>query len=269
MISAVARAMTPGVQVKTCLILFGAQDAGKSELLRRLGSPWYAIQHGNIGGDSTKSIEQCSKAWIIEMAELAKVRRTDDIESVKSFLATNEDTYRPAYGRRVQTIQRCCVFAGSSNKKDVFSDPTGNVRFWSVDVCDNLSLDDVRRDRDQLWAEAVVRWRSGEKWWIEEHGLKALAAAAADRHAVQDEWMSTLADWIDQPENRMRRGFTTAQLWEKAIGGEMAKLSRTEQNRIGDCMRKIGYEYGQITVDADLVVYAAEGAKQIKGWRKE
>jgi hypothetical protein len=34
-------------------------------------------------------------------------------------------------------------------------------------------------------------------------------------------------------------------------------------------MRKIGYEYGQITVDADLVVYAAEGAKQIKGWRKE
>jgi hypothetical protein len=81
--------------------------------------------------------------------------------------------------------------------------------------------------------------------------------------------MSTLADWIDQPENRLRRGFTTAQLWEKAIGGEMAKLSRTEQNRIGDCMRKIGYEYGQITVDADLVVYAAEGAKQIKGWRKE
>ena len=265
---AVARAMTPGVQAKNCLILFGAQDAGKSEILSRLGSPWYAVQHGNIGGDSTKAIEQCSKAWIIEMAELAKLRRTDDIESVKAFIATKEDTYRPAYARRVMTVQRCCVFAGTSNPTQVFNDPTGNVRWWPVQVCDNLDLDGIRRDRDQLWAEAVVRWRAGEKWWIEDTAMKALAAEATDRHAVVDEWMDVIAEWIDQPENRQRPGFTSSQIWNKAIGGEMAKFSRSEQGRIGDCMRRLGYDYGQLAVDDLLREYANDNAKQIKGWRK-
>jgi putative DNA primase/helicase len=268
MISAVARAMTPGVQVKTCLILFGVQDAGKSELLSRLGSPWYAIQHGSIGGDATKAIEQCSKAWIIEMAELAKVKRADDIESVKAFLATKEDTYRPAYAERVITLPRCCVFAGTSNPKQVFNDPTGNVRFWPVECSGVLKLDQIRDDRDQLWAEAVVRWRAGEKWWIEDNGMKALAAEATDRHSVQDDWLQLIADWLDEPEQRLRRGYSSVYIWMKALGGEAAvKMTRSDSNRIGDCMRKLGFDYGQVTVDKDLADYA-DGAKQVKGWRK-
>lgn len=261
--SAVARAMNPGCQVKTCLVLFGAQDLGKSELLSRLGGPWYAVQNGNIGGDSTKSIEQCSKAWIIEMAELAKIKRTDDVESVKAFLSTKEDTYRPAYARRVQTIPRCCVFAGSSNPSDVFSDTTGNVRFWPVD-CRTIDLESITRDRDQLWAEAVVEYRAGAKWWIEDSKIRLLAKEATDKHAVHDEWTSILSDWLDAPEQRLREFFTSKELLTNALGVEVGKFGRSEQNRVTACMRMLGYRYVN-KVGEDL----GGRKKQSKGWEKD
>jgi putative DNA primase/helicase len=187
---------------------------------------------------------------------------------VKAFLATKEDTYRPAYAERVITLPRCCVFAGTSNPKQVFNDPTGNVRFWPVECSGVLKLDQIRDDRDQLWAEAVVRWRAGEKWWIEDNGMKALAAEATDRHSVQDDWLQLIADWLDEPDQRLRRGFSSVYIWMKALGGEAAvKMTRSDSNRIGDCMRKLGFDYGQVTVDKDLADYA-DGAKQVKGWRK-
>lgn len=269
LISAVARAMKPGCQVKTCLILFGKQDAGKSEVFRTLGSPWYAVQHGSIGGDSTKAIEQCSKTWIIEMSELARVKRTEDIESVKSFLSTYEDTYRPAYGRRVMTIARTSAFCGTSNPSEVFNDPTGNVRFWPVKVYDEIDLATLRADRDQIWAEATSRYNAGEKWWVDDDSMRAFAVAATEDFIVRDEWSSVIEAWLYMPENRTKRVFTTGEILGGAIKLEVGKWNRGDQTRVANVMRQLGFVYRAWWYTKDeLMGLAADAPKQRKGWRK-
>jgi predicted P-loop ATPase len=270
LISAVARAIHPGAQVKTCLILFGKQDSGKSEAFRILGGPWYAVQHGSMTGDSTRAIEQCSKAWIIEMAELATVRRAEALEGIKSFLSTNDDTYRPAYARRVQTIPRCCVFCGTSNPDEVFSDVTGNVRFWPVPVCEQIDLEALRRDRDQLWAEAVVRYRAGANWWTEDDKLRELAAQATEAYMVRDEWTNVIGDWLRDPDQRQKKNFQTSEILSGALKIEVGKYGRMEQLRVGNSMRKLGFEYVKIWYTAEeLSVMASDTPKGRKAWRRK
>jgi predicted P-loop ATPase len=269
MISAVARAMRPGCQVKTCLILFGAQDAGKSEAFRILGGPFYAVQHGSIGGDSTKAIEQCSKAWVLEMAELDKLKRTDNVEPIKAFISTYEDTYRPAYARRVQTLPRCCVFCGTSNTSEVFSDVTGNVRFWPVQVCDQIDLDLLRRDRDDLWAEAVALYAAGEKWWTEDEQAKSLAHQATLDYVVRDEWAVVILEWLDQPEVRLRSHHTTGEILSGALRLAVGDYGRPEQNRVGNCMRQIGFVNTMCAYsDDEIAQRPSDAPRQRRGWRR-
>ena len=48
-----------------------------------------------------------------------------------------------------------------------------------------IDLDGLERGRDQLWAEAVHRFKAGEPWWLETPALEALATAEQAARIVQ------------------------------------------------------------------------------------
>src|SRR5579862_7844009 len=108
---------------------------------------------------------QTRGVWIIEIAELDSMTRAE-VSKVKGFISRTTDRFRPPYGKRLIESPRQCVFAGSVNHSTYLRDETGGRRFWPV-ACTRILIHDLARDRDQIWAEAVHRYRAGERWWLD------------------------------------------------------------------------------------------------------
>jgi len=201
LISAVARVRRPGCQADHSLVLEAAQGKGKTSAVRTLGHPW--ITEGIPDLANKDAALHLAGVWIVELSELAAVRRTDSIEHVKAFLTRNVDRYRPPYGRRTVDIPRQCVFVGTTNAAAYLPDPTGNRRFWPV-RCTDIDLPALERDRDQLWAEAVQQFEAGAAWHLtaEQAGL---AATEQDARRYVTELEQDVADYL---ERMAGQGFT-------------------------------------------------------------
>jgi putative DNA primase/helicase len=249
MISAVARIMRPGAKVDHMLILEGPQGAKKSTALRVLaGDEWFADELAEIG--SKDAAQQMRGIWIIEIAELDAIGRAE-VSRIKAFLTRTVDRYRPPYERYVIEVPRQCVFAGSVNPDTYLRDETGNRRFWPV-RCGNIDLDALRRDRDQLWAEAVARFRDGAVWWLDDPALIADATAEQDARYQSDAWDPLIERWLVYERRRVNRGHgyddwveeetkraapitdvSVGEILEQAIRIEPGRWNKSDQMRVG------------------------------------
>ena len=167
LIAAVARAFEPGTKFDHMLVLEGDQGIGKSTVFEILAGPWFD-ELGKFDGKD--SAEKLAGVWIVEIAELAGLNKSD-VETVKSFLTVRADRYRPPYGRRVEEHPRTCVFGGTTNADTYLNDSTGNRRFWPI-KCQHIAIEDLRRDRDQLLAEAVQHYQRGKSFLLSEQARK-------------------------------------------------------------------------------------------------
>lgn len=189
LIGAVARVMQPGCKLDTMLVLEGRQGLKKSSLIMALvpDLSWYT---GNLGGDigSKDGMAGLSGKWIIELAELANMRRSD-VNHIKTFLSECVDHYRPSYGRRVMDFPRQSVLIGTINPEGdgaYLRDATGGRRFWPVE-CTRIDIERMKRERDQLWAEAVARYNAEPVWWLSQ-AEEALAAEVQSSRTEDNPW---------------------------------------------------------------------------------
>lgn len=156
-------------------------------------SDWFADDMPDIHSKDA-AIQLCGK-WIIELAELAAVRRAE-IEGVKAFLSREVDVFRPPYGRRAVSVPRQCAFIATTNEALYLRDQTGNRRFWPV-RCGRIDLDALRAERDQLWAEAVALFHAGEQWHPTSAEF-ALAAVEQSERVLVTELETDVAEYLDR-----------------------------------------------------------------------
>lgn len=236
-ISAVARIFEPGCQVDSALVLEGPQGFYKSTALRVLAGDAYFSDSLSADLSHKDARDHLRGKWIIELAELAQFKRAE-IETVKQFVTRRFEQYRPSYGRHEIKFPRQCVFAGSTNDETYLVDTTGNRRFWVV-ACGRIDIDALKRDRDQLWAEAVTRYRAGERWHLTGE-LEALAAAEALLRVAHDPWTANVAEvlaYISTPD--------------VSPGEVMARMNLREgerharnAGRIGQILKDLGWRKG-------------------------
>ncbi len=197
LVGAVSRVFEPGCKFDSVLILEGSQGLGKSMALRALATfgdeSFFLDSVGDIRSKDTLMTMQGK--LIVEIAELASFKKTEN-EEIKAFITRQVDEYRPPYGRTVLKRPRYFVLAASTNEIDegYLTDETGNRRYWPV-KCGAIDIEAVRRDAGQLWAEAVVRYRAGERTWL----TREEAAVSGDEQRqrfVEDAWQERIAEMV-------------------------------------------------------------------------
>lgn len=271
--AAVARAYEPGCKYDTMPILIGRQGAGKSTLIRTLGKKWYADGLSTFEGK--EAAENIQGKWIIEAGEMAGYTKAEENAS-KQFLSRQVDVFRQAYGRRTQEYPRRCVFFGSSNQYEFLKDITGNRRFWPVDIEAQKPTKNVYvnlpGEVDQIWAEAVVRYKNGEPLIIEDNeDVLRLAETARETHMESNSKTGIINEFVLQkvPKNwntmsrTARRTFLTmgshtpdedleyrdricaAEVWYECFGIDPSRMKKVDTREINQILMDSPYTEGK------------------------
>lgn len=253
LISAVARALEPGCQADHMLLLQGHQGARKSTALRILAGKWYLPELPDVRSKDAAHI--LNGRWIVECGELSSLRRhgvTD--EAIKDFLSREIDVYRKPYGKNMVRRPRSVVFAGTTNDKTPLNDPTGARRYWPI-TCGLIDVKKLKACRDQLWAEAVVRFELGEQW----HPTNELEDAVKneqDQRYQEDSWEGLVLPWAAKRQD----GFTLRDAMT-CIGLEPEKWSRANETRVGAILTRAGYTSERVRLGDERVRQYSRVAK--------
>jgi Virulence-associated protein E/Bifunctional DNA primase/polymerase, N-terminal/Primase C terminal 2 (PriCT-2) len=242
LIAAVRRARHPGAKFDQILVLEGVEGTGKSSALRILADDDNFSDQNILAGSDREQQEAFQGIWIHEIAELAGMRRTD-VERVKQFASRTEDRARPAYGRIRVDMKRRGIFVATTNEETYLKSETGNRRFWPIET-GTINLERLKRDRDQLWAEAAVCEARGDSIVLDEK-FRKIAAEEQERRLDEDAWHDRVATWA-QTQNKE---ITVSDVLQNCLHLTMAQIGQLEQNRAVRILKRIGYRRKQKRVD--------------------
>ena len=195
-----------------------------------------------------------------------------ETSAIKQFLSKKEDIYRPAYGRRVEVFPRRCVFAGTSNESEFLRDTTGNRRFLAVDVgvvkATKSVWDDMPKEVDQIWAEAVEWYKFGASLRLSKEA-ENVAREQQESHMETSPYEGAVQVYLDKPvpdnwydlslaEKRQylngnlkaehvspRTKVCINEIWEVVFDGNLKFLKKQDRNQIAAAILKVkGWKRG-------------------------
>jgi putative DNA primase/helicase len=239
----------------------GKQGIRKSTAFRVLAvrDEWFADTLSELG--SKDSRVEISGKWLTEMSELDRVKGRA-LETVKSFLTTRHDHYRPPYGRRAEDVPRQCVFVGTTNSETPLADESGNRRFWPI-TCGEIDIDGLLKHRDQLWAEAVSRYRAGAKWYLDSKELQDAAVVEQAKRYEGGVWDESILEWLDDPKQAERyepdaktslpiepfesspNSVTLRDILLHCIKKPLSSHTQADRNTVARCLISAGYSRKQ------------------------
>lgn len=264
--AAVARAMEPGIKYDTMVVISGPQGACKTTFVERIGMEWQTSLLVSFK-DPKAVAEVLQNNWIVEIAELSALNKAD-VNVVKQMITQTADEYRAAYARSTEKHKRHSVFFGTTNDMDYLKDPTGNRRFWPIhcgpEPAKNVWRELTREVVDQLWAEAVMRWRFGEPLILSKEA-ETIAEARREEHLERDDLEGIIAAFLDQPvpadwlkwtiedrklflqgfwkdeelELRPRDRICVAEIWTECLDGQRKNIRQQDSRRIARIMDRM------------------------------
>jgi len=254
LIGGVTRVYEPGAKFDYVLILEGGQGLGKSMALRALGTiqgeTYFADEVGEVRNKD--SLIALQGKLIVEMAELASFKRAES-EEMKAFITRQVDEYRPPYGRTMIKRPRRFIIAGSTNPQadgQYLTDSTGNRRYWPV-RCKAIDTEAFTQDVEQLWAEAVMRYKRGERSWV-SHEEAAWFTAEQHKRYTEDAWLEKMEEMLDDVSE-----LTFAAICDK-MQLKYRELNNGTRKRIVEVLTELGWK----------AVRPIVGGKRVTVWKR-
>jgi len=206
---------TGDTMARGVLTFQGAQYQGKTRWLKAL-APAELVKTGHaLDVHNKDSILSAIRFWLCELGEVDGTFRKSDMALLKSFVSQSDDVLRRPYAVSESEFPRRTSFFATVNESDFLLDPTGSSRFWVIPVTE-ISPDDAL-DIQQLWAQVLAIWKTGEVHWLSNAELELLNRSNED-HAIEDpledlvndrfQWDDPLAEevWMTSGEVARRLG---------------------------------------------------------------
>jgi len=245
LVAAVRRVRQPGSKFDQIPVFEGAEGTGKSTAIEILAGPGNFSDQTIMGLDDRQQQEAVRGVWLYEIADLAGMSKAD-VDRTKAFASRLSDRARPAYGRQRIELPRRCVFFGTTNNETYLKSQTGNRRFWPVKT-GKINLPDLRRDRDQLWAEAALIEATGASLKLPE-SLWPEATAEQDKRRDPDPWDDLLADVrgavvdvADASGTRREERISTVELLTVHLKMPSDRATDNTNKRLSFCMKRLGW----------------------------
>lgn len=240
-IGAMARCYEPGCIFKPVLLIEGEQSIGKSGLVRLFGEPFFAEDSSrNIDLNDSDVFRKLEGKWIVELAEMNAIHKSD-IETVKSFISQRVDIYRPKFHEFVRTVQRrfCLISTMNPSGDGIFKD-TNNVRFWPIPCgqkqSERFNFEEIIKIRDQILAEALWRYKSGEIWELTANE-EQLQISATNERTVENPAEYHVEKFLKDNEPNVRTHGLHIEAIRSVLSAEGKRMSNS---MLSQALRKAG-----------------------------
>lgn len=194
-------------------VFIGGQGLGKGKALTFLAGrdEWYKATTASVD-KIDRFLDSVRGSIIVEFSESTQFSKADSGD-LKAFISESADQLRKAYARYDKEYPRHFIIAATSNFDGVFVDDTGNRRFYPI-YCDpvlqqatgavipvNGRPRQYQYEVEQIWAEALVRYRNQGRWYISDRKTVRAAEIMQAYGSVEKEGVSTIEEWLDDPIN--------------------------------------------------------------------
>lgn len=189
-----------------------------------------------------------------------------DSEALKEFLTRRSDVFRLPYSRDTIAYPRRCVIWGTTNDEVFLRRQQGNRRFLIVRSEAKVDFGQLTDEYiDQLWAEAVTIYRSGELLYLTDEETD-LSATERELYTEEDAtagiieayldiwvpdnwddlsvdsrrvWLANRADDLVPAGTHQMTQVCSVQLWNEALGGRLGGHRRTDLLDIVTILRQL------------------------------
>lgn len=241
MMSAVALAMTDTPLAAQGVLTFtGKGNVGKTEWFKNLvpQEMRHLTKEGLTLNPADKdSVATCIGHWLVELGELDGSFRKSDMAHLKAFITRTMDDFRRPYARTDSRYPRRTVMFASVNSREYLQDPTGNRRFWTVEVQSINARHGM--DMQQVWAEVAEMWRNDPAGlFLRQEEMDALNAHNEDFLSLMPvhDRIDDSYEW-DMPRERWDNMMSATQI------SEFAGIERPGQREVNEAAAYVQTRY--------------------------
>jgi Virulence-associated protein E len=164
LVASVRRVRYPGAKYDMCPLLIAAEGFNKSTFIVVLYGRRNVLAEDILDLTTKEQSEKLRNGiWAVELADTLGDEKKSDARKIKAFITRQDDVGRDAYGRveDVEHIGRTCVYWHTGNNPHLLTSEEGNRRFIPFYLTAKIDTDLLRKEKNQIWAEAVELERIG------------------------------------------------------------------------------------------------------------
>ena len=223
----------------TSPLLVGSQGFRKSTYCRILLPP--ELRFGYADSLDFSSKQEAERAlgrfFLINLDEFDQIT-VNQQGFLKHLLQKPTANLRKPYGTSVRELRRYASFIGTSNQKDLLTDPTGSRRFICIEVTDPIDTN-VTIDYRQLYAQAMHLLYKNERYWLNDEDEAVLRQSNSEFEQISPLEHLFHCNFSSATNEKEGEWMTAMDIFNYLQENTRDKLSINKINWFGRILRKL------------------------------